>query len=84
MRKTPYLLLTPLIQILLFSLSFTHAQTYNFKTYSVEDGLGQSQVRAIFQDSKGFLSMSAITSQSTLVVRNRERTEVFAQTAMYS
>ncbi|MCK4359105.1 MAG: ATP-binding protein [Candidatus Cloacimonetes bacterium] len=31
------------------------AQQYNFKTYSVEDGLAQSQVFAICQDSKGYM-----------------------------
>jgi len=31
------------------------AQTYNFREYSVEHGLPQSQVYCIFQDSKGYL-----------------------------
>ena len=30
-------------------------QQYHFKNYNIEDGLAQSQVRSIFQDSKGFL-----------------------------
>jgi len=30
-------------------------QQYNFKNYSVEEGLPQSQVHSIFQDSKGYL-----------------------------
>lgn len=33
----------------------TFAQTYNFKNYNTEDGLPQSQVLCIFQDSKGYL-----------------------------
>lgn len=32
-----------------------HSQTYNFKNYNTEDGLPQSQVLCIFQDSKGYL-----------------------------
>ena len=31
------------------------SQTYNFRNYSVEDGLAFVQVSAIYQDSKGFL-----------------------------
>ena len=33
----------------------TNAQTYNFKNYNVEDGLAQSQVLCVFQDSKGYM-----------------------------
>lgn len=41
---------------ILFALSyFSTAQQYNFKTYSVADGLPQSQVFAICQDSRGYL-----------------------------
>ncbi|MFN8231208.1 MAG: two-component regulator propeller domain-containing protein [Bacteroidia bacterium] len=36
---------------ILFSLKYI-AQTYAFKNYSVEDGLSQSQVLCVFQDSK--------------------------------
>ncbi|MDY7093877.1 MAG: two-component regulator propeller domain-containing protein [Acidobacteriota bacterium] len=32
-----------------------HAQTYPFLTYSVEDGLGQSVVRDMLEDSRGYL-----------------------------
>lgn len=32
-----------------------YAQTYPFLTYSVEDGLGQSVVRAMLEDSRGYL-----------------------------
>ena len=31
------------------------SQTYDFKNYNVEDGLAQSQVNCIFQDSKGYV-----------------------------
>lgn len=31
------------------------AQQYNFRTYSIEDGLAQSQVSSMCQDSKGYL-----------------------------
>lgn len=40
----------------LFLLSFVgYAQRYNFRTYTVEDGLSQSQVKALFQDKLGNL-----------------------------
>lgn len=44
------------IGILLF-LSYLHtsAQTYNFQFFNVQEGLPQSKVNAIFQDSRGFL-----------------------------
>ncbi len=44
--------------ILLALLVFTTlgpAQTYHFKNYNIEDGLPQSQVRALLQDSRGYL-----------------------------
>ncbi|MEO5643781.1 MAG: two-component regulator propeller domain-containing protein [Bacteroidia bacterium] len=42
---------------LLFSLTFSssHAQSFNFRNYSVDDGLPFVQVYTIFQDSKGYL-----------------------------
>ena len=40
----------------LFLVAFAaHAQTYDFRNYSVEDGLAQSQVMCVFQDSKGYM-----------------------------
>ncbi len=36
-------------------LAFLSAQEYSYKQYTVQDGLVQSQVLSIFQDSKGFL-----------------------------
>jgi len=41
--------------ILLFVATTGFSQTYNFKNYNVEDGLAQSQVNCIFQDSKGYM-----------------------------
>ena len=42
--------------VLLFLLSIPlSAQQYNFRTYSLEEGLTQSQAVSIFQDSRGFL-----------------------------
>lgn len=34
---------------------FVHAQTYNFEYFSLEEGLPQSQVNAIIQDTRGYL-----------------------------
>src|ERR1051325_3037411 len=42
---------------LLFIPVISLAQQFNFKTYSVEDGLAQSQVYALIQDSRGYLWM---------------------------
>lgn len=42
--------------VFLFTFSFSaHAQSLNFRNYSVEDGLPFVQVYTIFQDSKGYL-----------------------------
>jgi len=38
---------------LLFSLSLSFSQQYNFRTYSLEQGLPQSQVNALMQDETG-------------------------------
>lgn len=40
---------------LLFLLGLLPAQQYNFRSYSVADGLAQSQVYAICEDSRGYL-----------------------------
>ena len=49
--------LTCLLLSILIILSYLNlqAQTYNFKCYSIEDGLAQSQVREIIQDKQGYL-----------------------------
>src|SRR6266705_1371469 len=47
-----------LISVFLYLIPFTlplTAQTYNFRNYSVDDGLPFVQVSCIFQDSKGYL-----------------------------
>lgn len=41
--------------VLLFAGITVNAQTYDFRNYNVEDGLAQSQVYCIFQDSKGYM-----------------------------
>ena len=43
-----------LILVLIYSIS-TNAQQYNFISYSIEEGLVQSQVRAIGQDNSGYV-----------------------------
>ena len=40
---------------LIFSLREAKAQSYNFKNYTVEDGLPYVQIYAVFQDDKGYL-----------------------------
>jgi ligand-binding sensor domain-containing protein len=48
----------PFFVFLFFSLSlplFSQAQQLNFKNYSVEDGVAQSQVYSLCEDSRGFL-----------------------------
>jgi PAS domain S-box-containing protein len=35
-------------------------QHYNFKVYSIEDGLAQSQVHAIYQDTRGYLWLGTL------------------------
>ena len=42
-----------LLLLVCFSIIETQAQLYSFKSYSIEDGLPQSQVYAICQDSRG-------------------------------
>jgi ligand-binding sensor domain-containing protein/serine phosphatase RsbU (regulator of sigma subunit) len=43
------------LYISLFFVAAAHAQTYDFRNYNVEDGLAQSQINCIFQDSKGYM-----------------------------
>ena len=43
--------------LLLFLTGFLPAQQYNFRNYSVSDGLAQSQVYALCEDSRGYLWM---------------------------
>ena len=41
-----------------FVCNFLHAQTFNFKTYTDEDGLAQSYVYCVSQSNRGFLYLS--------------------------
>jgi ligand-binding sensor domain-containing protein/serine phosphatase RsbU (regulator of sigma subunit) len=41
--------------LFLFSVVGGIAQTYDFRNYNVDDGLAQSQVLSVFQDSKGYM-----------------------------
>jgi ligand-binding sensor domain-containing protein/two-component sensor histidine kinase len=43
------------LTIALIAVFFCEAQTYNFEYYNVEEGLSQSKVNAIIQDSRGHL-----------------------------
>jgi len=43
------------LYIFLFVAAKLSAQTYDFRNYNVDDGLAQSQVFCIFQDSKGYM-----------------------------
>jgi len=47
--------LTGFLILHLFLLTRLSAQQYNFTTYTIEDGLSQSVVNCIFQDSKGYI-----------------------------
>lgn len=49
-RRTPILLL-----LFLLNSFFLEAQQYNFRNYSVSDGLAQSQVYAMTEDPRGYL-----------------------------
>lgn len=41
--------------VILFCVSSLLAQQYNFRAFSLEDGLSQSEVNCIFQDSRGYI-----------------------------
>jgi ligand-binding sensor domain-containing protein len=50
-----------MVCLLFFSIPFTSfSQHYNFKNYSVEDGLAQSQVYSFCQDKKGNLWIGTV------------------------
>lgn len=53
----PSLQRTRLIWIFLLSALSLQAQQYNFKNYSVREGVAQSQVYSLLQDSRGYLWM---------------------------
>src|SRR3989344_441083 len=43
------------ILLLLFSVLPIKAQLFNFRNYSLEDGLSQSEINCIYEDSRGYL-----------------------------
>lgn len=59
LRKTVALLL-----LFFFGISFSKAQDYSFKGYSIKEGLAQSQVRSLFQDSEGYLWIGTLGGAS--------------------
>lgn len=44
-----------LILLFVFTCELIHAQKLDFVSYSVEEGLSQSEARSVFQDSRGYL-----------------------------
>lgn len=55
MAKHPSILRILFAAILLCSHFALHAQKLDFLSYSVEEGLSQSEARSVFQDSRGYL-----------------------------
>ncbi len=49
------------ILTIVFSVTKTFSQTYNFRNYNTEHGLSQSQVLSLFQDSKGYMWLGTNT-----------------------
>jgi ligand-binding sensor domain-containing protein len=47
--------LTSLIAVGVLFISSAFSQTYNFKTYTVEDGLSRAEILSVWQDSKGVM-----------------------------
>ena len=41
--------------VVFFQIYFTYSQQFNFTNYSIEHGVAQSQVKALFEDSHGYL-----------------------------
>lgn len=52
--KKPALHIITLLVLLFFVLP-TKAQLFNFRNYSLEDGLSQSEINCIYEDSRGYL-----------------------------
>ncbi|MFI5150300.1 MAG: two-component regulator propeller domain-containing protein [Bacteroidia bacterium] len=55
--SSPFLVLCLVSYVLILTQPQATAQQYHFKNYSVQDGIAQSQVYSIFEDSRGFLWM---------------------------
>src|ERR1700739_4611348 len=47
----------PLLILILSSYTSSYSQQFNFHNYSVKDGVAQSQVYSLLQDSRGYLWM---------------------------
>ena len=60
LSKLGYLRFFLILFVTVIGNCYCFAQTFNFKTYSVEEGLPQSQVQSIFQDSKGYIWFGTI------------------------
>ncbi|MBL4654277.1 MAG: SpoIIE family protein phosphatase [Bacteroidia bacterium] len=60
LSKLSYLRFSLILFLSIIGSCYCYAQTFNFKTYSVEEGLPQSQVQTIFQDSKGYIWFGTI------------------------
>jgi len=56
-RYSEFLLLNSTFLLTLILSPYTYAQQYNFHNYSVKDGVAQSQVYSLLQDSRGYLWM---------------------------
>jgi ligand-binding sensor domain-containing protein/serine phosphatase RsbU (regulator of sigma subunit) len=50
--------ITLIIYLLFFRVLFLEAQSYSFRNYTIEDGLGQSYIYSISQNSKGYLYLT--------------------------
>lgn len=55
---------------LLFTATAAVSQQYSFIQYTVEDGLAQSQVRALYQDTKGYIWVGTLGGLSRFDGRN--------------
>jgi len=49
---------------LVVGIHFSNAQNYTFKSYSIKEGLAQSQVRSVFQDHDGYLWIGTLGGAS--------------------
>lgn len=54
-RKTIFYKLLFFVGLVLSFLPTLYGQTYNFRSYGVRDGLGQSTINVTFQDARGYL-----------------------------
>lgn len=57
MRSKPLLFFIPALIVALTISTRCFSQNFNFKNYSLEDGLSQSEINCIYEDSRGYLWM---------------------------